>query len=399
MSDKVYEWAHLPKELLEMIGKRLDSRIDVYRFRAVCSSWRSLVPPSYRQSPRTILKLPLPILADAYFSPVTICRVELADDDNPSSSLSSSPASSTTWLAKVEESTLGEMQLLVPLSNHQLRQSPGKLLKRVKKLDLLRFRLAELAKAYSLKLARGVSVFRINKVVLFPNFTLSDVNDYRLLAIYHEGKLGYWRSGDERWTLVDDKNFHYDDIIVYKGQFYVVDRCGTVYWINSSLNLIPYSPPLYGCGNQKNLVESCGDLYVVDRHLDRDPRTWHGDNHEHVHPNMNDEMYARFRIHRGCPAQTIDIKVYKLDEEWGKWVDVMSLGDQVFVLGNECCFSASAREFAGCEGNCIYFTDPDDQDTRGEISGRDTRVFKLSNRRIGKTVELPPRYFRIFWPQ
>ncbi|KAJ6774718.1 F-BOX PROTEIN SKIP23 [Salix purpurea] len=63
-----HRWADLPKELLEMISKRLDSLIDVFRFRVVCMSWRSPISVFYKQSPRSYvpLKLPKPIRARAY---------------------------------------------------------------------------------------------------------------------------------------------------------------------------------------------------------------------------------------------------------------------------------------------------------------------------------------------
>ena len=93
-------------------------------------------------------------------------------------------------------------------------------------------------------------------------FVMSPVSLCLLIVIFglfHEGKLGYVKYGDENWTFVDDHNFYYDDITVYKGQPYVVDRLGTVSWIDSSMKLIQFSLPLPLCafGNQQHLVESC----------------------------------------------------------------------------------------------------------------------------------------------
>ncbi|CAK7355611.1 unnamed protein product [Dovyalis caffra] len=376
-NSRYYGWADLPKELLEMISKRLDSRIDLYRFRAVCTSWRSTISVFYKQFPRVPHKLPKPIWAHAYLSQVTICRVEFVEDsEDPSAS------SSMAWLAKVEESTHGEIQLLVPVSNRQLSNNiPGMV---VKMLNLLNFRLVELTRAYSLKLARGSSVYGINKVVLFPPSTDSSTNEYGVLAIFHEGKLAFWRVDDDKWKLLDERNFHYDDIMVYKGQYYVVDRWGTVSWIDSSLNVVQYSPPLYGCGHQKSLVESGGDLFIVDRYFDYERRTW---NNEYRYQNV--DLEHRVRNLPICRAQTVRIRVYKLDEEWGTWVNISSLGDEVFVLGNECSFSVSAKEFSGCEGNCIYFIDPFDAGRHGELSGCDARVYNLSSGSIGKVPNFP----------
>ncbi|EEF40659.1 conserved hypothetical protein [Ricinus communis] len=375
------EWADLPQELLEIISKHLDSRIDVYRFRAVCTSWRSSVSSSYRKFPSILLKLPPPILADAFFSLVTICRLQLVDDDDDSDGKRLSRPNS--WLTKVEESTRGEMQLLIPLSNRQIKPSPGMM---TKMLNLLNFRLVELTKSCTFKLATGRPVLGIDKAVPFPNRArMNDINasDFGVLAIFHEGKLGYWKNGDRNWTLLDDRNFHYDDIIFYKEKNYVVDRNGTVSWIDSSLNLIQYSPPLCGCGDKKNLVESCGDLYVVDRYLDGERRIWQGHEGEHIinqeRFNTDELFFNLLRNYPRCGAKTVDFKVYKLDEEWGRWVDVKSLDDRIFVVSNEVSFSVSAKEFNGWEGNCIYYTDPNDEDFGGELSGYDARVFRLKD--------------------
>ncbi|CAJ2662811.1 unnamed protein product [Trifolium pratense] len=44
-------------------------------------------------------------------------------------------------------------------------------------------------------------------------------------------------------------------------------------------------------------------------------------------------------------------KVYKLDEEWGKWVDVKNLKDRAFILSKSCNFSVSTKELIGYQGN------------------------------------------------
>jgi hypothetical protein len=225
--------------------------------------------------------------------------------------------------------------------------------------------------------------------VLLPSSTNRNTNEYGVLAIFHEGKLGYWRFDEKEWKFIDETSFNYDDIIVYRGQAYVVDRLGTIYWINSSLNLIQYSPPLYGCGSQKTLVESDGDFYVVDRFFHGERRTWNDELH-------SDVAYP-FRYLPICQAKTVSIKVYKLDEEWGTWVNISSLGDKVFVLGNECSFSVSAKDFSGRKGNCIYFIDPLDASRQGELSGGDARVCDLSSGRISKVANFPG-HSCMLWP-
>ncbi|WCJ32753.1 hypothetical protein M5689_014156 [Euphorbia peplus] len=374
-------WSDLPKELLETVGNFIRSPVDILRFRSVCSSWRSSVSaPSFDQEiPQLVLKLPDPISCVAVLSQSTIFRTEFTSQNpNSESSSSSSVSNPKGWLIKIRESKTGRLELLHPLTDYKIRYSPFK-------LNLHEFQFSQLIKAFKFKTLSGFSVFGMNKVVLFPISS----NVVAILAIFHEGKLGYLKFGDEMWTLLDETNFEYDDIIEYKGQFYVVDRKGTVSWIDSSLRLIQYAPCLFGCGLQKNLVESCGDLYIVDRYLEGESRTGQ-------HFEVPEAGAGRTRRYRICSPNAVDFKVYKLDEEWGTWVDVKCLGDRIFVLGVDCSFSVSCDELVGGEGNCIYFTDDDDYNRRG-LSNDSISVFRLDDGVIEK-VEMMHQHSKVFWP-
>ncbi|KAH0777736.1 hypothetical protein KY290_009147 [Solanum tuberosum] len=92
-----------------------------------------------------------------------------------------------------------------------------------------------------------------------------------------------------------------------------------------------------GWGTKKRLVESGGELFLVDMFLDTDVKTEvHGSQ-----PSWN------------CPKE---IKVYRLDEEQHEWIAVHTLGDQIFFAGDDCCFSVSSSDFGDqCRGNCIYY--------------------------------------------
>ncbi|XP_059437902.1 F-box protein SKIP23-like [Corylus avellana] len=369
----VVNWSDLPDEILPYIGKSLDAGIDVLRFRSVCTSWRSSIPSSREISP--CFPLPFPYAdrsgnaVDAFVSQSTIYRLE-PSDKNPNPSASSSSSSSPKgWLIKVEESETGQIRLLNPLSSLHTGLLPASF---PKLINLLDFRAVEVSKAYKFQYSAGTPIYGVSKVVLYPNSAWTSVKDCMIFAIYDGGKLGSAKYGDQKWTLVDDENSHYDDIIVYKGQFYVIDRLGIVFWIEcSSLKLIQFFPPLCGLGTQKHLVESCGEFYVVDRYFDGERRL---------------SRHHNLRRYLVC-SRTVDFKVYKLDQECGDWVMVQSLGDRVFFLGNDCSFSVSARRFGGgCKGNCIYFSDEND-----------IGVFYLNDHMIGKIINFP-YHPHIFWP-
>ncbi|CAI0443985.1 unnamed protein product [Linum tenue] len=302
-------------------------------------------------------------------------------------------------LIKIEESNRGKLQLLNPISNLKLRYSPIQ-------LSLADFRVVQLSTSFRLRLRTGFTAFEVNKVVLFPpsaaSYSPPQQQRVTVVAIFQEGRLGYWRNGDESWTLLDDKNFDYDDIVPHRGQFYVVDRLGKLSRIDSSLGFVEsHSPPQIpdGGGGQKNLVESGGDLYLVDRYLDGRRRNW-----KDVEDALNNSFHAiRYLVGTGRSRKwnprAVDFKVYKLDEEIGKWVEVKSLGGDgtVFVLTTECCFSAPAAQIAGGRRDCIYYSDDDDYVARTMLTTESIRVFQLEDGSIQEVKSLP-RESNIFLP-
>ncbi|XP_075656063.1 F-box protein At4g35733-like [Castanea sativa] len=348
MSERM-EWAVLPEILLPTIGKCIDTHIDNLRFRSVCTLWRSSIPPfdsiSRRRFPLdfpNLFPFPFPELlldpeeADHYETFLTLFEIKLTLHQSILYRLQRVHPlpSDKAWLIKVEDRKLC---LFDPLSAHRQRyELPNN-------FNLLDFQHLELTRAYSLEIEPNLIQFgSVNKVVMYPNSPSINLNDSHVFVIYNEGKLGHAKCGDESWTSVGEDRKDFDDVIVYEGRFYVVDRFGIVYWINvSSLGLQQFYPRIsYGdheLGTKKYLVESGGALYVVDKY---------------------DIGRVRF-------------KVYKLNEESdgsSVWDLMESLSDRAFILGRGCSLSVSAGEFFGYEGNCIYFTHQNQ-----------THVFKLED--------------------
>jgi hypothetical protein len=85
--------------------------------------------------------------------------------------------------------------------------------------------------------------------------------------------------------------------------------------------------PLVGGGNMKFLVESEGDLLLVDAYECRCV-------------NINN---------------LVRINLFKLYEKEKKWVKLTSLGDRVLFLGTTCTFSASTSDLCVTKGNCVIF--------------------------------------------
>ncbi|XP_004509411.1 putative F-box protein At1g65770 [Cicer arietinum] len=360
--DEKADWSQLPIELWPIIGKYLDSHIDIIRFRSVCKSHRSSIPPCLPNSPSFPLQIPHPIYnnTNTFLNQSTIYLIEPTDASSNSNLAPLTPSSNKGWLIKVEESKNQPLSLLSPISDRKLSY-PLSYSTSVMLWNLLDYRVIELCKSYTIQKTTRFSS-SVSKVVFFPNSPWIDVEDCVACCIFQEGKLGFMKHGDEKWKLVDDKNFYYDDVIVFKGQIYVTDKWGTISWVDiTCLRLIQFSPPLCGFGNKKHLVESCGCLYVVDRYFES----------ESMRGNYGGRRHDR-------DAVVECFKVYKLDEEWGTWVDVKNLRDRAFILGNSCNFSVSAEELIGYQRNCIYFRDT-----------FDVRMYDLDDHRI-VTIDFNP---------
>ncbi|AET03687.1 putative F-box domain-containing protein [Medicago truncatula] len=369
--DEIVDWSQLPIELWPKIGKYLDNHIDVLRFRSVCESFRSSIPPSHPNSPSFPLQIPHPVYnsLNNYVNQSTVYIIEPTDASSNSNLEPLAPSSSKGWLIKVEETKNQPVSLLSPISDRKLSYPLSNNNTSPMLWNLLDYRVIELCKSYKIEKTTPFSSSAI-KVAFYPNSPWTSVEDCVACCIFQEGKLGLMKHGDEKWTLVDDKNFYYDDIIVFKGQFYVTDKWGTISWIDvSTLRLIQFSPPLCGFGNKKHLMESCGSLYVVDRYYE-----------------ISDDMgrnYVRRRYDRDTDVECF--KVYKLDEEWGKWVDVKNLRDRAFILSKSCNFSVSTKDLIGYQGNCIYFRDT-----------YDARMYNLDDHRI-TMVNFNPCIDKTLW--
>ncbi|KAL3720603.1 hypothetical protein ACJRO7_005423 [Eucalyptus globulus] len=357
-------WSDLPKELWCMIGKKLDTPTDVRRFRSVCSSWRSLIPPlpHGNNPPPFPLQLPLrPGQKPAFVTRSTIYRLQPPEVSGPAFG----------WLVKLEES--GEpgcpLRLLSPLSKEPIKYKPGFFPSVLNTLD---FRVTEIVKEYAVEVDDGANFRRVAKVALFPDSAWADAGECAVVGILEGGKLGHRRFGDEEWSVIEGQDCHFDDVMVYKGQFYAVDRLGTVSWIDPSLRVVQFSPHMCGGGDRKHMVEVGGDLYVVDRYLERGAVT-------------------RYRNDPEVGSKTVKFRVYRLNQEWGTWDEVRRLDDVALFLGDHSCFSVSVQEFGGCVGNCIYFTELSD------FYGVKVLVFCMEDQSI-KRAAFSPDYFRILWP-
>ncbi|XP_045798725.1 F-box protein At2g26160-like [Trifolium pratense] len=336
----------LVEELWVVISKKLNTTIGVVRFRSICRLWRSLLAP-----PPTSHNLCIRHSKYLLLQTKIYCIQPSPHDHNPTTS---SPSNKGSIIKVFKNSKSSKLHLFDLFTNKRIQIEETN----EKVLNLMNFRVVELFELYTqshsendikLRCVSSCDVCKVCKVILFS------IEDRRMVfALHNDKEIKVSNIGEsEEITLKDDcgENNYFDDIIHYKGQLYVVDKMGTIFWVNAfTLKLVQFSPKnmfyyvenrhvrsnwdkrVNSNLNKKQLVEYDESLYVVDLYI-------------------NDERYYK----RGYFLKAAFVEVYKLDQEWGKWLQIKDLGDVSFVLGRDSNFALLAQDYYGCEGNCIYF--------------------------------------------
>ncbi|XVE67220.1 hypothetical protein DITRI_Ditri08aG0142600 [Diplodiscus trichospermus] len=392
------DWTQLPKELLELISKGLDSSFDVIRFRSVCSMWRSTVtsPKRCRLAPRFPVIPDDGGIVDTSFG-FTLSKRTIFLLGSPETNIQTDPSDpSTSWIIKVEEEVPNNrIQLLNPLSRSRFDSLPNNF---PKPLNLLDFRVFELGEEYVLHYLNHLSYLGdvgnlyMEKVVL--SCSDNNVNDFVLLTIHVSGKLAMFKSSDKKWTIIQDMPSPYDDVILYKGNFYAVDNTGRTVLVGLDFETREVGWPVFG-GDKKFLVESKGELLLVDMYLSIEAEegscSWAG-------LGFVEEYFENLAFYMN--ERTVRFKVFKLDEVGKEWVEVKNLDNRVLFLGDDCTFAASAEDLSVCRGNCIIFADNFFYAVGAEdgTSERcDVGVFDLENGSIGPLYKFP-QFSKLFWP-
>ncbi|KAM7524058.1 hypothetical protein LguiA_013960 [Lonicera macranthoides] len=388
------QWANLPVDLLKAIEGHLVLYADKIRIRAICMDWNFDLPklPNYqvKQLPWLLHLLENDLEAShGLFNPIDkkVYNIYL-----PEARGKVFKGSAYGWLATVEDmpSNSPDIYLINPFTRARIKLPPRNTFD-----DVVQFRPNQVDEEYSICSndfqqsnsdeveslyeyifdSYSVNVDLIMKVVL----SSAPSDECLVVAIYGRCmQLAWCRINDDKWTHIYASIGNIIDIIFYKGKLHALTYGGELFAfenIGTDLDTkvteilsgipIPFKKTAY-------LAEcSDGSLIVVGR-------------------NFKVDCSAK------SPFETIGFTVHKIDLLNSSWIEIKSIGDDIFVLGFNSSLSISSYQLPGHEGNHIYFSDSMDEK---EISYYlDVGVFNLNDGTLELLLDFsPPMWPRPIW--
>ncbi|GMN44651.1 hypothetical protein TIFTF001_013851 [Ficus carica] len=206
----------------------------------------------------------------------------------------------------------------------------------------------------------------VYKITTFTPDPIDNPKDLICVVIFEEFcELAYIRPiKDTIWTRITGmERVLFDDVIYFNDKFYALTYKGKLTSFdatdpleseikletdenpsNEEKDLIPY---------KRYLIKSHeGELLQVQRYKDCD---------------------------RDLNHVTKKFKVFKLTPDESRWVEMKSLGYVAIFLGDNSSTSIMASNFAGCQGNCIYFTHDKDTLTFGTHGPSDMGMYNIES--------------------
>lgn len=205
---------------------------------------------------------------------------------------------------------------------------------------------------------------------------------------------------DSKWVQIGgNSNNYYSDVIFYKDKFFATNSEWVEFWDigdSSPVKLSVLGPfvtyaslaTLAGWNFlHQYLVESFGDLFLIDRYVDR----------------YKSEMSIDRNVNCSRPvmSKTLLFRVFRFSSSSKVFEEVQSLDDRVLFWGTNQSKCVSPRSNPRFEGNLIYFTEDNwTRELNADDGDYDLGVFNMENKsfkrccpnRIQQRIEPPP-----FW--
>ncbi|KAJ3689030.1 hypothetical protein LUZ61_018194 [Rhynchospora tenuis] len=307
------DWAHLPREIVELISSKVKSTTDYVRFRAICSPWLSASDPK----PRHHLPLQLPWLMLPYNErdPTCVYFDDIWESKRrkfhiPEAKGMTYCASYRGWLLLAEHKGR-EVFLLNPLTRDRVELPPFAALVKHHGYDLDKFSYVNLSSSL-----HCIGTFAKSKVTFSADLT--DPNC--LVTVFLSWCIVLCcRVGDPYWTWVNCPNLTVlADATYYNGRFYLLYEDSMSYIVSDKPGeSIVFMPELKAV--RKCFLEGKSGVYVLA-----------------VHPQKTFELHF-------------------LKEPWmRKKITATSNNTAIFYGDNYPCLTVCADDWDSLDGGCVY---------------------------------------------
>ncbi|XP_031287363.1 F-box protein SKIP23-like [Pistacia vera] len=246
--------------------------------------------------------------------------------------------------------------------------------------NLLDYRVKEVAKSCRLEMVSNSNPFYVEKAIVCSDD--DKAGEFVLMALISEGRVGVWRSKDERWAIIDFgyESFYCKDIIYHNKKLYAMGFDGITVAVDPKSLNVTEAAAAPGKSQSHlmmhSLVKSRDDLFLINKY-------W---------------LYKYYQ--HGPLLGRICLDVFKLDEEKCEWIEEDGLKDQVLFLGEDGSFMLSAKELPACKGNCGYlmYMDLGGADFKFYHPTEAVAYFDLEDPSPRSQPAALSKYSEAFWP-
>ncbi|KAF9621454.1 hypothetical protein IFM89_021526 [Coptis chinensis] len=350
--------SQLPQHILDLIPKKIDTLDDLIRFSWVCKTWRLSALPFTSFKPFNKPWLIVPYTNDHVSKTGTACDKTLGFFDLSTRKLYKVDLPEIAnhricgscrggWLVTVN--SFGDIQLLHPFARKVISLAPVTALPGVvscyyNERQNLVYDVKNYGSVCTIA-SNCMREFYIYKAVMLPCAGV-------VMVIHGLNKmLAFCKVSDEnkKWISVEGCEGNFNDVTIFKGEFYAVKHNGSVYVVCGGFDtsLTPFvkfviGQPVNWGYYKKYLVEARGELFLLDR-----IRYQLQPGHDEA------DRTLVFSI-----KKIIDLngKIIELNEPKFVSVDYIGKDCAVFVGWND-SFARLTSDVPDCKGNSIYFTD------------------------------------------
>jgi hypothetical protein len=342
----------LPKDLIEIILEYPTDVVDLYNYRHVCRSWRSIVDKLLASSPPHLLLYEMENnirLLNIFTGDSSVYKIpDFKTRGGKPLRFPRSVFSQHGWLAinfttRKKQRYTHHFFLYNPLSRARIRLPTCTFDRHFQNISEPEMRFV-LSSKQTTSLPPSSVALAIGKNIML------------------------WKPGDEDWTPIDSplkNNMLVFDIISYKGRLCAIDFLGNVAEFDQ-FNPVP-DPDETGNGIEMLFLLSSSSICVVE--------------------SLSGDLLTVCRCREGF------FNVFKLDWETMVWGEITSLGDEAIFMAGKESVCVRASDSTVYKRNCVYFKDEQLPSDMPERSREDFGVYDMANKTIHRFSHPFPRRF------